>query len=63
LQNNDAATINIQFVDVYGKVIKNEILTNGSSLRIDLSSFSTGIYFLVVKEGNKSMGTYKLIRY
>ncbi len=63
LQNNDAATINIQLVDVYGKVIKNEILNNGNSLRIDLSSFSTGIYFLVVKEGTKSMGTYKLIRY
>lgn len=59
LNGSEATTICI--VDVYGKLIKIQTLTD-SNTRINLSDVSNGIYFIQIKNDNQLLGTYKVVR-
>jgi hypothetical protein len=52
---------NVQLYDIFGKLLKN-IPVTPSDILIDLSPFSSGVYFVYINTGNKVIAK-KLIKY
>ncbi|MBU2650994.1 MAG: T9SS type A sorting domain-containing protein [Bacteroidetes bacterium] len=50
--------------DIYGRTIKSLILPpNQSQIQIDVSDYPPGVYFVVLKEGEKVLGREKVVVY
>lgn len=58
MENNWTGTINLEIVDVSGVLYsKNKLQksTENAQFNLDISTFETGVYFLIVKSGNEAM--------
>jgi hypothetical protein len=52
----------IEIVDMYGKVLLMEPLKS-TSMQLDISNFADGLYFLQLKQGNKTVDVLKIVKY
>ena len=62
VKDNTINKLDIQLIDVYGRVVKQAVLYNEISNGLDISTFSNGIYFIIIKNNNNNLGTYKIIK-
>jgi hypothetical protein len=47
---------------MYGKVLLMEPLKS-TSMQLDISNFADGLYFLQLKQGNKTVDVLKIVKY
>jgi hypothetical protein len=61
-RDNELGNLTYQLFDISGKIISNDQKISASETAVPMQSFSHGIYFLVVKDSQKIVKTFKIIK-
>ena len=62
MNNEQWENVEIQVLDVYGRLLQTVETCHGASLQIDLSHYATGIYLVRMVNGGKVMAVRKVVK-
>ena len=62
MYNGQWENVEIQVLDVYGRLLRTVETCHGASLQIDLSHYATGIYLVRWVNGGKVMAVRKVVK-